>query len=89
MDPIDGTNEVINRNGELTVNIGLIEHHRPVLGVIYLPVQEELYYADVNGSFKQLCGKKPLEIRTEKDVYPRDLRAVMTRSNFHDAKRLL
>ncbi len=45
VDPIDGTKEFINRNGEFTVNIALIKAGIPVLGVIYLPAKGVLYYA--------------------------------------------
>ena len=38
VDPLDGTKEFINRNGEFTVNIALIDNGRPVLGVVYVPV---------------------------------------------------
>lgn len=44
VDPLDGTKEFINRNGEFTVNIALIENGIPVLGVVYVPVLEKLYY---------------------------------------------
>ena len=53
VDPIDGTKEFIKRNGEFTVNIALIENQKPVLGVIYVPVLKELYFASKEeGSFK-------------------------------------
>lgn len=52
VDPLDGTKEFIKKNGEFTVNIALIEMGKPVLGVIFVPVSGELYYADKNGSFK-------------------------------------
>ncbi len=45
IDPLDGTKEFIKRNGEFTVNIALINQQEPVLGVIYLPVTGDLYYA--------------------------------------------
>lgn len=38
VDPLDGTKEFVKRNGEFTVNIALVEGHRPVLGVIHAPV---------------------------------------------------
>jgi 3'(2'), 5'-bisphosphate nucleotidase len=44
VDPLDGTKEFIKRNGEFTVNIGLIESGRPVMGVIYVPVTKVLYF---------------------------------------------
>ena len=37
VDPLDGTREFINRNGEFTVNIGLIADGAPVLGVVHAP----------------------------------------------------
>jgi 3'(2'), 5'-bisphosphate nucleotidase len=52
VDPLDGTKEFIKKNGEFTVNIALIEMGNPVLGVVFVPVTGELYYADKNGSFK-------------------------------------
>lgn len=45
VDPLDGTREFVKRNGEFTVNIALIEDHRPVLGVVLAPVTGELYAA--------------------------------------------
>ena len=47
VDPLDGTKEFIKRNGEFTVNIALCKNGLPILGVIYVPVSKELYYADV------------------------------------------
>ncbi|MDH3689691.1 MAG: 3'(2'),5'-bisphosphate nucleotidase CysQ, partial [Gammaproteobacteria bacterium] len=39
IDPLDGTREFVNRNGEFTVNIGLIEGDAPVMGVVHTPVK--------------------------------------------------
>ena len=47
VDPLDGTKEFVKRNGEFTVNIALCTNGAPILGVIYVPVTRELYYADV------------------------------------------
>ncbi len=43
VDPLDGTKEFVNRNGEFTVNIALIEKGYPMAGVIYIPVTDELF----------------------------------------------
>lgn len=43
IDPLDGTKEFVNRNGEFTVNIALIENQKPVFGVVYVPVQNKTY----------------------------------------------
>ncbi|MGF1555877.1 3'(2'),5'-bisphosphate nucleotidase CysQ [Paucihalobacter sp.] len=45
VDPLDGTKEFVKRNGEFTVNIALIDEGVPVLGVIYVPVTQVLYFA--------------------------------------------
>lgn len=46
VDPLDGTKEFINKNGEFTVNIALIENQQATMGVIYVPVTQELYFSD-------------------------------------------
>ena len=43
IDPLDGTKEFINRNGEFTVNIALIRRNEPVMGVVYVPVTGVTY----------------------------------------------
>lgn len=53
VDPLDGTKEFIKRNGEFTLNIALVHHQVPVLGVIAIPAQNYLYWGLVNnGSYK-------------------------------------
>ena len=47
VDPLDGTKEFIKRNGEFTVNIAMVEHGSPILGVIYVPFTQTLFFADV------------------------------------------
>lgn len=54
VDPLDGTKEFINRNGEFTVNIALIENGKPVFGVVYVPVKDILYVGSRDGAFKQM-----------------------------------
>jgi 3'(2'), 5'-bisphosphate nucleotidase len=50
VDPLDGTKEFINRNGEFTVNIALIDKGVPIQGVVYVPVTNVLYAGDQLGS---------------------------------------
>jgi len=53
IDPIDGTKEFIKKNGEFTVNIALIFKNEPVLGVVYAPAMNDMYYAKKgDGAFK-------------------------------------
>ncbi len=53
VDPLDGTKEFINKNGEFTVNIALIDKGEAILGFVYVPVKNILYYGGVGiGSFR-------------------------------------
>lgn len=45
VDPLDGTKEFVKRNDEFTVNIALVKENKPIMGVIYVPVLKQLYYA--------------------------------------------
>ncbi len=66
VDPLDGTKEFINRNGEFTVNIALIEGGRPVLGVVYVPAPALTYFACAGqGAYKQKggCELQPVRVR--------------------------
>ena len=52
VDPLDGTKEFINKNGEFTVNIGLVINNISRLGVIEIPVTGVQYFSDGENSFK-------------------------------------
>ena len=95
VDPLDGTKEFIKRNGEFTVNIALVEDGIPILGVIYVPVSRELYYADVakGSAFKSLLNDEHVSNRAffnDKDLIAptpdtKDLlRVVGSRSHMND-----
>ena len=79
VDPLDGTKEFIKRNGEFTVNIALIENGNPILGVIYVPVKDQLYTGAIGiGAEKKENGRViQMPIEQEKRKY----RAVGSRSH--------
>ena len=53
VDPLDGTKEFIKKTGQFTVNIALIENGSPVMGVVWAPEIEILYWAERGkGAFK-------------------------------------
>lgn len=83
IDPLDGTKEFLKKNGQFTVNIALAYKHKAVVGVIYVPVSQELYFAaegsgafmkSAAGEIKRLCVTDNREIAS--------LRFVV--SNSHD-----
>lgn len=79
IDPLDGTKEFIKKNGEFTVNIALAYKNKVVLGVIYLPVTKELYYAakDLGAYYKIESKLEKISVsnRTE------NIRVMMSRSH--------
>jgi len=59
IDPLDGTKEFVNKNGEFTVNIALVLNQSLELGVVYAPALGELYYAQSDlGSFKVIVDEQ-------------------------------
>lgn len=53
IDPLDGTQEFIDKNGEFTVNIALISNGKPIMGIVQAPVLGEVYFAATGiGAFK-------------------------------------
>lgn len=45
VDPLDGTKEFLKRNGQFTVNIALIRGNAPILGVVFAPATDQMYFA--------------------------------------------
>ena len=65
IDPLDGTKEFIKRNGEFTINVALVHRDRVVLGIIYTPATDVLYYASQgDGAYKVeqgMTSRLPIE----------------------------
>ncbi len=65
VDPLDGTKEFLNGNGEFTVNIALIEHGQPILGVVVVPARNETYAGADPGTatLADSHGERPISVR--------------------------
>lgn len=74
VDPLDGTREFINRNGQFTVNIGIIEHGKPVMGVVYAPALNRLFVADSPDSAWQADVKPGAPVPSEDARRPLHIR---------------
>jgi 3'(2'), 5'-bisphosphate nucleotidase len=92
VDPLDGTKEFINRSGEFTVNIGIIENGVPVMGVVYAPALNRLFVAesrfsawqadaDPGGAVPDAADRKPLRIRRAPEA---GLTAIASKSHRSD-----
>ncbi len=89
VDPMDGTKDFINKTGEFTIMIGLVEKRgdvfRPILGVVYVPSQRVIYYASENaGAFMQ---KEDQEAKKIKVVNKKEIsEMIMIGSRFHESE---
>lgn len=81
VDPLDGTAEFIAHNGEFCIMIGLAVEGRPVVGVVYQPIDDVLYAAaEGAGAFVEEFGEHyPLHVSGQRDI--RKYRLVVSRSH--------
>ncbi|MDF1655746.1 MAG: 3'(2'),5'-bisphosphate nucleotidase CysQ [Coxiellaceae bacterium] len=86
IDPLDGTRGFIAGLPEFSVNIALIENHQPVMGVIYSPVDQELY-SGIKGcdAFKQVHGEDQQLIKTRPMSWQE---VIIATGHYHNPKRL-
>jgi len=85
IDPMDGTKEFINHTDEFTVNIALVKDGHPVLGVVYVPVTKEMYYAyKGQGSFYEHNG-----VVSRNQVSDRTENLRLLSSKFHKSEDFL
>ncbi len=82
VDPLDGTKEFMKRNGQFTVNIALSYCHRVVMGVIYVPTTEDLYYASSGiGSYLQQKDGTITKLHVSTETNINKIRLVMSSSH--------
>lgn len=67
IDPLDGTKEFVNRNGEFTVNIALIDNNRPVFGVVHVPVTGVTYVGceGAGSEIRDADGTRKIQVAQE------------------------
>ncbi len=83
VDPLDGTKEFVKGLSEYTVNIAIVEDAQPVLGVVYVPVQDVMYYgAKSLGAWKVSSAGQPVRIASS--AAKRPAKAVVSRSHLSD-----
>jgi 3'(2'), 5'-bisphosphate nucleotidase len=87
IDPLDGTKEFLQRTGEFTVNIALIEDDRPILGVVYAPVIDKLYFAARGAGSYRVEGKNTTPIKVASTT-PGSMRFVVSRHHASEQETL-
>ncbi len=86
VDPLDGTKEFINKNGEFTINIAYMEESRPCLGVIFIPAKNICYFTDGFESFK-IENNITKKIICDED--PTNYKVLISRSHLDDRTRYI
>ena len=92
VDPLDGTKEFLSRNGEFTVNIALVENHRPILGVVFAPALGHMFVGEAGRGAMQHTtaenekladhGWRPIHVRH----LPNDGATVLASRSHRDAE---
>ncbi|WP_263081293.1 3'(2'),5'-bisphosphate nucleotidase CysQ [Endozoicomonas sp. Mp262] len=81
VDPLDGTKEFINRNGQFTVNIALMDRHYPVFGIVHTPVTQVSYWGGAScGAYRQRGDEAAEQISTRSLAATGDIIALGSRS---------
>ncbi|MFK7807175.1 MAG: 3'(2'),5'-bisphosphate nucleotidase CysQ [Saprospiraceae bacterium] len=88
IDPLDGTKEFIKRNGEFTVNIALVHQHEVILGVVYTPCLDEMYWGVKGGGAWLLTATEKTKLSsTTFKMTDENLRVVCSRSHQNEATK--
>ena len=83
VDPLDGTKSFINKEPDFTVNIALIENNRPVLGVVFLPYEQKIYWATTGGgAFVRVQEAEPAHIHATTTHTP--VRVVASKNHMNE-----
>ena len=81
VDPLDGTKEFIQRNGEFTVNLALIREGAPIFGVVHVPVQGLTYWGGASLGAWRRSDRGIQEIRGRAPIAGEPLKVVGSRSH--------
>ena len=82
---MDGTKEFINRNGQFTVNLALIEDNAPSFGFVSTPIDQTLYWGGKHLGAWRLCDDSIEPLQTQAHQSP--MRVVASKSHLNDATR--
>ncbi|MCH2037345.1 MAG: 3'(2'),5'-bisphosphate nucleotidase CysQ [Rickettsiales bacterium] len=87
VDPLDGTKSFIKQSGQFTVNIALIQNKVPVMGVIYVPTDDCLYYNDEKQAYKvenYLSNPQKTSISVSTEVDEEGVVVIASKSHLND-----
>lgn len=80
IDPLDDSQEYIEKHEDFAISIALIHQHYPVLGTIFLPIPDLLYFASANAAYKLTSNHSPKRLQLTADGDLSNLQAVVGRN---------
>jgi len=82
VDPLDGTRGFVRKTGDFSVVIGLAYQRKPILGIVYIPLTDEMIFAQQGiGAFLQKGTQLPVRLHVSRTDNPSEMKAVV--SNIH------
>jgi len=87
IDPLDGTQDFLQKTGEFSIMVGLVKRREPVLGVVYKPVGDKMYFAERGkGAFLKEAEKPLQKLKVSCISSLSNAHFVITRSHFSGAE---
>jgi len=88
IDPLDGTTDFVNKTGEFTIMVGLVENHKSVLGLIYWPIKKKMYLAESGkGAFCHDGEWKKIEVSVMSEI--QNCHALVSRHHLSEKEKKL
>ena len=87
IDPLDGTNDFVNKTGEFSIMISLLENRKVIFGLVYIPTENTFIFAMKNKGCYSLKKNnlKKLEIQKKKDF--KDFKMAISRNHFLEEEK--
>ncbi|MBI2636806.1 MAG: 3'(2'),5'-bisphosphate nucleotidase CysQ [Parcubacteria group bacterium] len=89
VDPLDGTSDFVNRTGEFSIMIALVENHEPIIGVVYAPTSSTLYVAEKGKGAFCFADNKWKQLHVSVTSSLPSAKAVVSRHHFTDKERAI
>ena len=88
IDPLDGTTDFVNRTGEFTIMVGLVEKQKSILGLIYWPIKKKMYLAESGkGAFRHNEEWEKIEVSMMSEI--QNCHALVSRHHLSEREKKL
>ncbi|KKU11477.1 MAG: Inositol monophosphatase, partial [Parcubacteria group bacterium GW2011_GWC2_45_7] len=87
IDPLDGTKDFLQNTSEFSIMIGLVEDGRPILGTVYQPASDILYYAKRGtGAYREQGDGLPMRLKVSDETKFQSVRLLVSRHHLLPAE---